>query len=113
MCTDHTFQHACHREIYGNTKTKKQMSFFATSPISVIVLVSGSNYDCFRKKYYAVHCLLLRIARPFAEKVGALKEASFPAPPDADLSDPDCYVYPTAWTCPLKVIKQEILAAIR
>ena len=52
-------------------------------------------------------------ANTFEEKIDVLKETFFPAPPNADLSDLEGYVYPSAQICPLKITKQEVLAAIR
>ena len=54
-----------------------------------------------------------RTANTFTEKAEVLKEAFFPAPPEADLSDLEGYYYPEAKACPIKITKQEVLAAIR
>ena len=52
-------------------------------------------------------------ANTFEGNIDVLKEAFFPAPPNADLSDLEGYVYLSMQICPLKIIKQEVLAAIR
>ena len=53
-----------------------------------------------------------RTANTFTEKAEVLKEAFFPAPSEADLSNLKGYYYPEAKACSIKITKQEVLAAI-
>ena len=53
-----------------------------------------------------------QVAHTFEEKIDMLKEAFFPPPPSANLTDLQGFIYPASLECPVTITEKEVLAAL-